>query len=151
MQFWCLPHLYRFTLDFVSVCTVQYAEFGLIFTMPFVGIRIILVLSTNLAVSKSDEILSLGAGDQFSFIFFNTHPHHPLILPHTTHTIPPSREGKLEVWDEKENWKMKNKRNKAYRAVFSQVNWWVTIQEIKLHPLPCRMSFRFYHLKYNLV
>ena len=89
-------------LNLISVCTYQYAELGLIFTMPFVGIRIIFVLSTNLAVPKPDEILSLSTGDQFSFIFvfFNTHPHHPLILPHTTHTIPPSQEGELEVWDE---------------------------------------------------
>lgn len=46
------------------MCTAQYAELGLIFTMPFVGIRIILVLRLSFAVSKTDEILSLGAGDQ---------------------------------------------------------------------------------------
>lgn len=33
--------------------------------MPFVGIRIILVLRLSFAVSKTDEILSLGTGDQF--------------------------------------------------------------------------------------
>ena len=61
----------------------------------------------HFAASKPRAILSLCTGDQFSFIFvfFNTHPHHPLILPHTTHTIPPSREGELEVWGEKANWK----------------------------------------------
>ena len=48
----------------ISVCTAQYAELGLIFTMPFVGKRIILVLRLSFAVSKPDEILSLGSGDQ---------------------------------------------------------------------------------------
>ena len=51
-------------LDLISVCTYQYAELGLFFTMPFVEIRIILVLRLSFAVSKTDEILSLGAGDQ---------------------------------------------------------------------------------------
>ena len=60
MQYWYLPHIF---LDFVSVCTAQYAELGLIFTMPFVGIRIILVLRLSFAASKPDEILSLSTGD----------------------------------------------------------------------------------------
>ena len=94
------------------MCTYQYAEFGLIPIMRFVEIRIISALMCHFAVSTPDGILNFGTGEQFSFIFvfFNTHPHHPLILPHTTHTIPPSREGKLEVWDEKENWKYGMKR-----------------------------------------
>ena len=48
----------------ISVCTYQYAELGLFFTMPFVGIRIILVLMPHFAVSKPEEILSLSTGDQ---------------------------------------------------------------------------------------
>ena len=101
------------------------------------------------------------------FLIPSTLPHHPLFISHT-HTIPPSWEGELEVWDEKKNgriedegWKEQKKtRNttkhnntkargqvgflvvwivvvlkttfshfstsKAYRAVFSQVNRWVT-------------------------
>ena len=84
-------------LILISVCTAQYAELGLIFIMPFVGIRIILVLRLSFAVSKPKEILSLSTGDHALFFLI-----HPLILPHTTLTIPPSREGELEVWDEKE-------------------------------------------------
>ena len=48
----------------MPVCTAQYAELGLFFTMPFVGIRIILVLRLSFAVSKPDETLSLSTGDQ---------------------------------------------------------------------------------------
>lgn len=51
-------------LNLISVCTTQYAELGLIFTMPFVGIRIILVLRLSFATSKPDETLSLSTGDQ---------------------------------------------------------------------------------------
>ena len=49
-------------LILISVCTAQYAELGLIFIMPFVGIRIILVLRLSFAVSKPKEILSLSTG-----------------------------------------------------------------------------------------
>ncbi|MGO4969925.1 hypothetical protein ACTQ42_06510 [Streptococcus alactolyticus] len=113
MQFWCFPYLCRFTLNLISVCTAQYAESGQIFTMPFVGIRIILVLRLSFAVSTPDEILSLSTGDHALFFLI-----HPLILPHTTLTIPPSREGELEVWDEKKNWKMKDEKNKR-RQLFT--------------------------------
>ena len=46
------------------MCTALYAELGLIFTMPFVGIRIISALMCHFAVSTPDEILSLSTGDQ---------------------------------------------------------------------------------------
>lgn len=51
-------------LNLISVCTYQYAELGLFFTMPFVGIRIISALMCHFAVSTPDEILSLSTGDQ---------------------------------------------------------------------------------------
>lgn len=50
-------------LNLISVCTYQYVELGLFFTMPFVGIRIILVLRLSFAVSKPKEILGLSTGD----------------------------------------------------------------------------------------
>ena len=52
-------------LNLISVCSYQYAELGLFFTMPFVGIRIISALMCHFAVSTPDEILSLCTGDQY--------------------------------------------------------------------------------------
>ena len=46
------------------MCTSQYAELGLISIIRFADIKIIFVLILHFAVSKTDEILSLGAGDQ---------------------------------------------------------------------------------------
>ena len=56
-----IPHIF---LNLISVCTALYADLALIFTMPFVGIRIILVQIPHFAVSKPKEILSLRSGDQ---------------------------------------------------------------------------------------
>ena len=53
----------------MPVCTAQYAELGLIFTMPFVGIRTGLVLRLSFAVSKTDELLSLSTGDQLGLVY----------------------------------------------------------------------------------
>lgn len=55
-----MPHLF---LNLISVCTAQYAESDLTSIMRFVEIRTILVLILHFAVSKTDEILSLGGGD----------------------------------------------------------------------------------------
>lgn len=46
-----------------SVCTYHYAESGLISIMRFIEIWTVFVLRLSFAVSKTDEILSLGAGD----------------------------------------------------------------------------------------
>ena len=69
------------------MCTYQYAELGLFFTMPFVGIRIILVLRLSFAVSKTDEILSLSAGDQIAgshilFLFLHVFLNNPNESPY---------------------------------------------------------------------
>ena len=53
----------------MPVCTYQYAELGLFFTMPFVGIRIILFLIPHFAASKPDEILGLSTGDHQAYFY----------------------------------------------------------------------------------
>lgn len=61
-----IPLYSRFRFGVYSLMPVyayQYAKLGLFFIMPFVGIRIILVLRLSFAASKPDEILSLCTGD----------------------------------------------------------------------------------------
>ena len=60
------PHLF---LNFYRACIAQYAETGLISIIRFVEIRTVLVLRLSFAVSKTDEILSLGAGDHYLYSF----------------------------------------------------------------------------------
>ena len=50
----------------ISVCTYQYAEYGLVSIIRFVGIRIIFVLRLSFAELKRNEILSLCTGDHLA-------------------------------------------------------------------------------------
>ena len=75
MQFWCLLYICLFSrfdfgvCSFISVCTAQYAELGLISIMRFVAMRIISALMCHFAVSTPDEILNFGTGDHGLWFF----------------------------------------------------------------------------------